>query len=307
MEFAVGDHVVEIIDGHSFPVALKNAVEVKWSGILSAMKDSQQVGVVVLRDGHVAWAVSNAQTENFGSFLERIGMVPKEKLDEVIQKYRSLGKSKKLGALLEETGLISHSTLRECLKAHVRAAISSMLADPGIILQAKGGEMVVDTSLIFLLGEVYPEPHEEVAPDGSLPVPDFSDAFGQKVEPQPEEQVFLQDLSTLPGYLYSLVSNIEGNLLACHLADGVPVDTKHVLQSLLDWLGASSRCSNELGMGNSLFEFVQSEKGSLFVHLVDTESRFFLAVACDEKAKLGVVRHKMSELMPEVKRLTEMQ
>ena len=127
----MGDHVVEIIDGHSFDVALRNAVEVKWSGILNAMKDSQQVGVVVLRDGHIAWAVSNTQTENFASFLERIGMVPKDRLDEVVLKYRSLGKSKKLGALLEETGLISHATLRECLKAHVSAAISSMMDDSG--------------------------------------------------------------------------------------------------------------------------------------------------------------------------------
>jgi len=108
----VGDDVLEFIDGHPFRDALKNAVEIRWSGILRAVKDSEQVGVVVMRDGHIAWAVSNSQTENFGSFLERIGMVPKEKLNEVVQKYRSLGKTKKLGALLEEAGLISHATLR---------------------------------------------------------------------------------------------------------------------------------------------------------------------------------------------------
>jgi predicted regulator of Ras-like GTPase activity (Roadblock/LC7/MglB family) len=303
----VGDHVVEIIDGHSFDVALRNAVEIKWSGILNAMKDSQQVGVVVLRDGHIAWAVSNTQTENFASFLERIGMVPKDRLDEVVLKYRSLGKSKKLGALLEETGLISHATLRECLKAHVRAAISSMMDDSGIILQARGGEMVVDTSLIFLLSEVFPTFCEEPVPEGSLYDPDDFGTAVKNEELLLDEGLFLQALAVLPGYLYSMVSNVEGNQLACHVADGVAVDTKNLLPSLLVWLGASSLSSDELKMGKVLFGFVQSELGSLFVHMVDTGGSYFLAVVCDENAKLGVVRHKMNELLPEVRKLTEMQ
>ncbi|MGA7828603.1 MAG: hypothetical protein WCA04_13125 [Geobacteraceae bacterium] len=299
----MGDHVVEIIDGHSFMVALRNAVDIKWSGILNAMKDSQQVGVVVLRDGHIAWAVSNAQRENFASFLERIGMVPKESLDEVVLKYRSLGKSKKLGALLEETGLISHATLRECLKAHVSAAISSMMDDSEIVLRAKGGEMVVDTSLIFLLSEVYPEHNDESFPDDTL----SPDTTEKKDDTSPDEREFLQDLASLPGYLYSLVSNIEGDQCACHVADGVSVNPKQHLPSLLVWLGASSLSSNEINMGKVLFEFIQCEHGSLSVHMIDTDSRYFLAVACDENAKLGVVRHKMTELLPEVRKLTEMQ
>ena len=303
----MADHVVEIIDGHSFTVALRNAVEIKWSGILNAMKDSQQVGVVVLRDGHIAWAVSNTQTENFASFLERIGMVPKDRLDEVVLKYRTMGKSKKLGALLEETGLISHATLRECLKAHVRAAISSMMDDLEITLQARGGDMVVDTSLIFLLSEVFPSQEEEVDLTVSMHIPDDSDTVEKYKEKLPEDKEFLQDLTALPGYLYSVVANTEGNQLAYHVADGVSVDTQQLLPSLLVWLGASSLSSNELKMGKVLFGFVQSEEGSLFVHMVDTGSKYFLAVACDEKAKPGVVKHKMSELIPDIRKLTEMQ
>lgn len=287
------DHIVEIIDGQPFDIALKNAVVCKWSGILSAVKGSQQVGVVVLRDGHVAWAVSNNQKENFASFLERIGMVPKDKLDEVVQKYRSLGKSKKLGALLEETGLISHATLRECLKAHVRAAISSMVEESGIVLSAKGGEMAVDTSLIFLLSEVYPasgDRHEMGA--------------GQHV-PRDFDESALNGLADLPGYLYSLVASRKGDQLASHTADDTPLNCGQDLAMLIAWLGASSSGSDELGMGKVLFGFLQGEKGSLFVQMVDADSPYFLAVACNDTAKLGVVRHKMSELMPEVRRLAE--
>lgn len=303
----MGDHVIDLVDGHSFMVALKNAVEIRWSGILNAMKDSQQVGVVVLSDGHIAWAVSNSQTENFASFLARIGMLPKDKLDEVVLKYRSLGKSKKLGVLLEETGLITHATLRECLKAHVRAAISSLMDDAEITLQASGGEMVVDTSLIFLFSEVFPKLEDEAFSEISSAGREAPEFTVKEEESRPDERSFLQDLAALPGYLYSVVSSREGDLLACHVADGVTVDAKQQLPSLLVWLGASSLSSNELKMGKVLFQFIQSEQGSLFVHMVDAESRYFLAVVCDENAKLGVVRHKMSELLPEVRKLTEMQ
>lgn len=288
-------------------MALGSAVELKWSGTLNAMKDSQQVGLVVLRDGNVAWAVSNSQTENFASFLERIGMVPKDRLDEVLLKYRSLGKSKKLGALLEETGLISRTMVRECLKAHVSAAISSMMADSEIILKARGGEMVVDTSLIFRLSEVYPALGEESLSEGMSQVPEDSVAMVENEESLPEERVILQDLAALPGYRYSVVSDTEGNQFAYHMAEGVSVDTKQLLPSILVWREASTLSSNELKIGKVLFGFVQSEFGSLFVHMIDTESSYFLAVVCDEKAKLGVFRHKMSELIPEVRKLTEMQ
>jgi len=288
-------------------MALGSAVEIKWSGILNAMKDSQQVGVVVLRDGHVAWAVSNTQTENFASFLERIGLVPKDRLDEVLLKYRSLGKSKKIAALLEETGLISHALLRECLKAHVSAAISSMMADSEIILQARGGEMVVDASLIFRLSEVYPALQEDAHSEVLLHTPEDSGTLVENKESLPDERAILQDLATLPGYLFSVVSDTEGNQLAYHVADGVSVDTKQLLPSILVWRGASTLSSNGLKIGKVLFGFVQSDDGSLFVHMIDAGSRYFLALVCDEKAKLGVVRHKMSELIPEVRKLTEMQ
>jgi predicted regulator of Ras-like GTPase activity (Roadblock/LC7/MglB family) len=303
----VGDQVVEFIDGHPFEVALRNAVEVRWSGILNAMKGLQQVGVVVLQDGHIAWAVSNNQTENFGSFLERIGMVPKDRLNEVVQKYRSLGKSKKLGTLLEETGLISHATLRECLKAHVSAALSSMMRDPGIVLHAKGGEMIVDSSLIFLLGEVCPVSRGELAAEIPLSVEDGLDSLLQNEGPSLEEPDILQDLAALPGYLYALVASREGHQVACHVADGVAVEIRQVLPTLLERVEASSLGTVAMGMGPVMFEFVQCEKGSLFLQTAGTESSYFLAVACDEKAKLGVVRHKMSELIPEVRKLTEMQ
>jgi hypothetical protein len=305
MESFVGDDVLEFIDGHPFRDALKNAVEIRWSGILRAVKDSEQVGVVVMRDGHIAWAVSNSQTENFGSFLERIGMVPKEKLNEVVQKYRSLGKTKKLGALLEEAGLISHATLRECLKAHVSAALSSMMDDPEILLEARYGEMVIDASLIFLLGEVMPGAGEESVPQEAMDaVPETSEGSGVE-GPCMEDSVVLLELASLSGYLYSFVADMTGRILLLHQSDDAPVETDHVVPAILAWLSASCQSSPEMKMGRVRFTLLTCETGSLFVQMVDEDNRHFVAVACDNNARMGVVMHKITEIVPAVRVFTE--
>ena len=92
------------IDGLPFIDALEKTVEKKWGGILRVMKEDEQIGSVFMRDGQVAWAVSRNQTENFGSFLERIGLIPKEKLSEIVNRYKALGKSKNLGHCLRKKG-----------------------------------------------------------------------------------------------------------------------------------------------------------------------------------------------------------
>lgn len=301
----MGDDLIELIEGYPFPVALKNAAEMRWSGILRAMRDSEQVGVIVMRDGHVAWAVSNIQAENFGSFLERIGMIPKEKLDEVVRKYRALGKSKKLGALLEESGLISHATLRECLKAHVRAAISSLMDDPLIILEARNGEMAIDASLIFMLNEVYPVSDEIPVDAGAAP--GGVDA-GERVQEEPPRTVeadILNGFEALPGYLYSFVADTAGNVLLLHRSDDGQVNMDRVVPAVLAWISTSAVSSVEMEMGEVMFAFIQCESGSLFVHMTGGENRHFVAVACNEDAKLGVVRHKISEMLPTIRRFTE--
>lgn len=291
----MGDDLIEIIEGYPFPVALRNASQVRWSGILRAVRDSEQVGVVVMRDGHVAWAVSNIQTENFASFLERIGMVPKEKLNEVVRKYRTLGKSGKLGALLEEAGLISHATLRECLKAHLHAAITSMLDDPRIFLEARNGELSIDDGMVFMLSEVCPDSEAFVAASEQHRLPP-----GGAEEQPAVEAAILECLAALPGYLYSFVADMTGKVLTLHVQDGMDADVDTVVPAVLAWLSTSSLSSSKMEIGRVMFAFLQGEAGSLFVHMTDTDS-CFLAVACDEDARLGVVKHKIAELLPVIR------
>lgn len=288
----MGEEDIDLIDDQPFDIALQNAANLCWSGILRALKNSEQVGVVVMRDGYVAWAVSNNQTENFGSFLERIGMVPKDKLSEVIQKYKTLGKSKKLGALLEEAGLISHSALRECLKAHVRAAIVSMISDPEIMIQAKDGEMTVDANLIFKLEEVLSGTGEAAgAPD--FPIPSTIDST--------RTEELLKDLASMSGYRYSLVANVDGDLVARHTQEGITLDVEPLVPKIISWFMASA----EMDMGKVDSAILHGESGILLVQAVDGNSRFLMAVFCNLDGKLGVIKHKTAELVPEIRRLVE--
>ncbi|MEA5112391.1 MAG: hypothetical protein VB050_00030 [Geobacteraceae bacterium] len=298
------DDVLLYIEGRPFPDALRSAAEMKWSGIMRAVKGEDQVGVVVMRDGHIAWAVSNSQTENFGSFLERIGMVPKERLNEVVEKYRSLGKSKKLGSLLEEAGLISRATLRECLRAHVAAALSSMAGDLRIRLLARNGEMAVDAGLIFMISEVMPDFSAEVEtemPPAPEPQSETPHA-GAVLEDQGSE--ILKGLSSLSGYQYSFVADMQGKVLAAHAADEVTMHAERVVPTAVAWINSSMLSSAEMAMGKVLFSFIQYESGSLFAQLADDDCRSYLAVSLDERGRLGVVMHKVSEIMPLVRNFT---
>jgi hypothetical protein len=296
------DDDVLYIEGRPFSDALRSAGEMKWSGIMRAMKGEDQVGVVVMRDGHIAWAVSNSQTENFGSFLERIGMVPKDRLNEVVEKYRSLGKSKKLGSLLEEAGLISHATLRECLRAHVTAALASMAGDPQIRLMARNGEMAVDAGLIFMVSEVMPDSAARVEPEPMPPVCETETvAFDGSASFSDNGADMLKGLASLSGYQYAFVADGEGKLLAFHAADEVTVHAERVVPAVLAWINASMLGSDDIAMGKALFSFTQYESGSLFVQLTGADSRSFLAVSIDQGGKLGVVMHKVAEIMPRVR------
>jgi hypothetical protein len=321
------------IDGLPFIEALIKTVDKKWGGILRVMKNDEQIGSVFMRDGQVAWAVSNNQTENFGSFLERIGLIPKEKLNEIAIKYRALGKSKKLGTLLEEEGLISRTKLRECLRAHIRAAIASMMDDPEVVIAASHGEMIVDTNLMFLLNEVLPGHYLAGETSEARPV-DRSEADdaqfvepgevndAQPVEPgeandaqpvdvSPEEFLneaaapghvlvdILGNLATLPGYRFSLLSGTDGKLLALHKANA-DMEVAETADLAVAWINSSAMTAANGPFGKLECLTLEHEDGLLIAQWTDNERQFFVGGSFDKNGKLGVIKHKVSEIIPSI-------
>jgi predicted regulator of Ras-like GTPase activity (Roadblock/LC7/MglB family) len=289
----------EDIDDLSFLPALKKAAEKMWCGILRIMKGSEQIGAVYMRDGKIAWAVSRNQTENFGSFLERIGMIPKEQHAEIINKYKALGKSKKLGALFEEAGLITHSKLRECLIAHIRAAIICMLNDDQVVVNAKCGEINVDSNLLFLVIEVLPNYFD------TNPTPDHSQQIFNGPKEIAENDGVLRNLASLPGYQYSFISGSDGKLLAFHKSDNMSSNIDEAITSAIYWINSSKKNVEGLHLEKMEFIFIEHEKGSLIVQWSDVNLNYFIAASFSKSGKLGVIKHKINELIPTVRNITE--
>ncbi len=288
------------IDGQPVADALASAAERQWSGVLRAMRAKEQVGMIVVRDGRIAWAVSKNQTENFAFFLEQIGQVPKDRLKEIVQKHSAPGKSKKLGALLEEAGLITHATLRKCLLAHIRSALSSLMSDPMMVIQASKGEMAVDASLTFPLSEALGSTGASSAADGPPPVESVEDGASRACNGE-----ILQKLSLLSGYVYSFVADTSGKLLAFHKADHSGLKEEALSATVAEWVTTSLETSETLGMGATRVTFMEGAGLSLLVQATDPERRHFLAVAFNETGKLGVVKTKISSMIPTVRALTE--
>jgi predicted regulator of Ras-like GTPase activity (Roadblock/LC7/MglB family) len=287
------------IDGLPFVEALEKTAEIKWCGILRVLKEDEQIGSVFMRDGQIAWAVSKNQTENFSSFLERIGLIPKEKLSEIVSKYKALGKAKKLGALLEEEGLISHEKLRECLRAHIRAAITSMMNDPEVVINASHGEMIVDTNLLFLLNEVLPNYYHEEEPVDIETVEAFFPRNEYKAHNTEKIIDILGNLAMLPGYQYSFISEPDGKLLALHKSDA-DANSEPAADAAIAWINSSLKSANGL-FGDMECIILEHGKGSLIAQMANGEKHYFVTVSCDKDGKLGVIKHKISDLLPSIR------
>lgn len=291
----MSDLVSQDIDGLPFIDALLKNAEKEWGGILRVMKDAEQIGSVFMRDGHVAWAVSNNQTETFGSFLEQIGKIPKEKLSEIVARYKALGKVKKLGTLLEEEGLISRGKLRECLRAHIRAAIASMVDDPKVVIKASHGEMIVDADLMFPLNEVLPGKDDrafETGPENNL------DEAAKAVK----TVAMLGNLAMLPGYRFSFLSEASGKLLALHKTDS----TLHAAVSAakaIAWINSSAINASDGHFGKLECIIMEHGNGLLVTQWMDDERQRFVSGSFDKDGKLGVIKHKISEMIPSIRQL----
>jgi predicted regulator of Ras-like GTPase activity (Roadblock/LC7/MglB family) len=280
--------------------ALASAVAKQWSGILRAMVADEQVGMIILCNGRIAWAVSKNQTKDFPYFLEQIGRVPPEKLSEIIQQQSAPDKSKKLGLILEEAGLITHTTFRKCLLAHIRSAFAPLLENSLMHVQTNQAEIVADNSLTFSLAETLDNTEVETAVDDqpttlSIPKDSARSCNGE----------LLENLALLSGYMYSFVANTSGKLLAFHEAEHAEEKVESLFATVTDWLSTSLVAAKTLGMGAARVTFMEGVEQSLLVQATDSERNHFLAVAFNDEGKLGVVKNRIASMIPRVQTFTE--
>ena len=107
---------------------LRRAYVERQSGELHLGRGDEHRGLVV-REGHVVYAVSDVAGERLGDVLVRHGDVTQDVLDRADAAARSEGR--RLGAVLVETGFVGKEQLEEAVATHVRAILYSALDEPG--------------------------------------------------------------------------------------------------------------------------------------------------------------------------------
>jgi hypothetical protein len=229
-------------------------------------------------------------------------MIPKEKLSEIVGRYKALGKAKKLGTLLEEEGLISRAKLRECLRAHIRAAIASMMDDPEVVIKASHGEMIVDANLIFLLNEVLPEHYFADEPGDVRPFETDPESNLDEVLETVKAVEILGNLGTLPGYRFSFLSEASGRLLALHKADS-SLSVGESVAKAITWINSSAISASDGHFGKMECIIMEHGNGLLVTQWMDVARQCFVTGSFNKDGKLGVIKHKISEMIPSIRQL----
>jgi uncharacterized protein DUF4388 len=107
---------------------LRRAYVERLSGVLHLDRGGEHRGLV-LREGQVAYAMSDVAGERLGDVLVRHGDVTQDVFDRAEAAARSEGR--RLGAILVDTGIVGTDQLEHAVATHVRTMLYSALDEPG--------------------------------------------------------------------------------------------------------------------------------------------------------------------------------
>ena len=278
------------LDDASVLEGLTTASSMSWSGMLRVLSGREQVGVIVMRDGRVAWAVCKYQREDLGTYLRRLGYVTTQQIAEIRRQYEALGKTKKLAVLLEEAQIADRATLQSCLKQHVRRALMCLTSLTGCSISARGGEFKVEEEHTFGL--------EELLGDGWDDEQDEADCKLPSILPRCEVLVpeALEDLYELPGYKASLIGTVDGEVFAFHDSD-VEDKAASVLSGIpAAWLKATLPITQDAGLGRLASASVEGTDGWILARWIRAEFGIFIALYLDENGRFGTARHRLEKV-----------
>ncbi len=289
---------------HPLLHTLKEAESRGATEIIKVFEGSQQIGLVVLHDGRMAWATGTRQRENFSSFLEKIGMITKERQKEIFGKFKTLGGTRELEEMLEETGLISRSTLRDCLKKQIQSALDSLIGTENVIIESMHSEINVNFNLLFHLNEVLPTNGQSAQSVNEEIFEDIDKSVLENEIYKDSLKTVLKNLASLSGYQYSFICNPEAKMLASHKSDSFTGNFEEMMAFSMPYIASTKSFLKESNMGKVEFVLLEHETGSLVAQWHNLNRDFFVAASFDKSGKPGVIRHKISEIIPSILHIT---
>lgn len=271
--------------GRGLLPSLRLAAGSNWSGVFQLGSGNLgQAGTIVFYKGYLAWATSVKQPETLGSFLFRLGFVSRDDLDIVQVLYEESKGRKKLGRLMEESGIISRQVLRRCILLHVRLAVATLLQSDGEIevANAQAGRYCVDQEMVFSLSEVLPE--------WRTPSVDTS------VRGMNERVVaVLESLKTVPGHRACLVADCCGIPICARGFSATDVPGSSILATTaVTLLEGATYSATWTSLGSVEYASTEGTAGALLAHWLDRERTLVAVVLLDPTGKVGVARHALA-------------
>lgn len=95
----------------------------RWEGLFNVLLGAVRK-TLILKEGDVVGAVSNAPEDRIGEVLVRLGMIGPDQRDRAMAQ---AGEARRLGQVLVQSGLIAPATLYSALKAQVEEIFYSLL------------------------------------------------------------------------------------------------------------------------------------------------------------------------------------
>ncbi len=256
----------------------------QWSGAIVVRQRDRALGEVVMAQGKVAWAACKDQSENLGSLLCRFGHISAAELATANRLYQQEHGKKKLGAILEERGLMARPVLRRCLMLHIRFAFTSLLSYRESLVDPCPGTLAIDEQHLFLPEEVLPfGAARELALrwEGSSP-------HGDDWERTTAEHHLLRPFFELPGYRSAALVSSHGGVVVAH--QGLPEVNPRILGVLVaSHLESARELSTSAALGPTRATFLECEDGLLAARWIDASALFACAVLTGGSGELGAM------------------
>jgi predicted regulator of Ras-like GTPase activity (Roadblock/LC7/MglB family) len=248
-----------------------------FCGQLLVYLEEDHVGTIVFHHGSIAWAVSKSQSENLGTFLQRLGHVSKQQLLETQKTYTKRNGKRKFGKLLEDAGLISKPVLRRCLLLHTKRALQALQAILATKTVIKEGALVVEEDMTFSLEELMLQANTK-----SIPI----------TSEWSVDNIVLKGFSEIPGDRAVALISKDGELLAAH-AHKQNCDSSIFGVCLATVLDDAIQVSRASSLGAVDYLFLDCCEGSLVSRWLDEKRDCLIAVIIDKDGQIGGTKYRI--------------
>jgi len=282
--FRCGDIMIKLDD---LPLleALQAAAENGWSGLIQVISGDVHAGNVLMHQGRVAWVVCKDHREDLGSYLQRYGRLTDAQIQEARHRYESLGKTKRLGTVLLEEGMIDRDSLANCLRQHLSETMRALLELPSPGVVPHEGNLAEDEEFSFSIDEVL-----EKKESGSEAHPGSVEDWLQRAE----SQLCLKELRDVPGYRGALIAAAGGRVLWSHGLEPQRDFPGGLVDVPATWLTSNHATAANSALGSVEFSCIECSEGILAAIWLDEGEGVFFAVRLEKGGNLGITKHKLA-------------